>query len=519
MLIGFHFLPMSTAKLILVERRRLQLSQRKMIQSRPRIWREFILRPKLWQCCAMIVLGAFLVYTAEMLFVRMAFFQGRWAVWWPSNGIALGALLLTRRRHWPCILIAFASGVALSEAHESMSVILTVAASNMLEVLGPALVLPHFRSMDKWLAQPGIAVHFILVAIVAAPVLSSLLAPSYYHGANNESYWLAVIQWAAADVLGIALSTPLVLALFSSEMWALFRPFALPKTLALFALMLGASRFVFEQTSLPLAFILYPLILMVGTQLGLSGAAVALNAMAVIATAATLHGMGPFGTLHSEPADIRVLLLQLFLVLSFSMTLPASVARVRRLTVEAKLKRALQRMEALASLDGLTGVANRRHFDQVFSLEWARARRERSPVALLMIDTDRFKAFNDQYGHLSGDACLRSVARAIVNIPRRPADLVARYGGEEFAVLLPGSDAAGACVVAEAVRDAIYALAVPHETSEEQRVTVSIGVAAMVPTEQIDAVELIAMSDDALYSAKHAGRNRVQMASELLVGQ
>ena len=490
-----------------------------MIQSRPRIWREFILRPKLWQCCAITVLGALVVYTAEALFVRIAFFEGRWAVWWPSNGIALGALLLSRRRHWPWILAAFAFGVALSEANEPLRIILTVAASNTLEVLGPALVLPHFRSMDKWLAQPELSVRFVLLAIIGAPVLSSLLAPFYYHGATDESYWLVAIQWAAADGLGIALSTPLVLALFSSEMWALFRPDALPKTLALLALMSGASRFVFEQTSLPLAFILYPIILMVGTQLGLSGAALAVNAMAAIATAATLHGMGPFGMIYRGPENTRILLLQLFLVLSFSMTLPASVARVRRLTVEAKLKRALQKMEALASLDGLTGVANRRRFDQVFGLEWTRARRERSPVALLMIDTDRFKAFNDKYGHLSGDACLRSVAQAIQAIPRRPADLVARYGGEEFVVLLPGSDAAGACLVAEAVRDAIYALAVPHEASEEQRVTVSIGVAALVPTAHTDAVQLIARSDKALYIAKHGGRNRVQIASELLATQ
>ena len=131
-----------------------------------------------------------------------------------------------------------------------------------------------------------------------------------------------------------------------------------------------------------------------------------------------------------------------------------------------------------------------------------------------MIDTDQFKAFNDRYGHLAGDACLRSVAQAIADIPRRPGDLVARYGGEEFAVLLPSSDAAGAYKVAKAVRRAVYNLAVPHELNHEQRVTVSIGVSAMVPDGLIALVDLIAEADKALYCAKHSGRNRVEMAME-----
>jgi diguanylate cyclase (GGDEF)-like protein len=463
----------------------------------------------------MTVLVLWLVYASQMFFVHVAFFENRWAVWWPMNGIALGTLLLIRRRHWPWVLLAFAVGIAFSESYESIHVIAIVAICNVLEVLGPALILPRFRTMDKWLAQPGLATRFMLVAIVAAPTAASLLAPLYFHTHPGESYWLAAVQWGAGDVLGIALFTPLLLAMFSPEMWRLFRPSALPATLGLLALVTLASWFIFHQSALPLAFVIYPIILLIGSQLGLSGAAIANGVLAVIATSATVRGMGPFGGIFRESGDVRVMVLQLFLVLSLSMTLPAGVARVRRLTIEAQLRRAWQKMEALASLDGLTGVANRRRFDAAAALEWERARREHAPVTLLMIDVDHFKAFNDRYGHLAGDACLRSLAQAIAEIPGRPGDLVARYGGEEFAVLLPGTDSAGAWNVAEAVRRTVYALAVPHSVNKEQRVTVSVGVASMVPDGESNPADLIAASDRALYAAKHNGRNRVQAAQDL----
>jgi diguanylate cyclase (GGDEF)-like protein len=462
----------------------------------------------------MTVLVAPLVYAAQMLFVRIAFFEDRWAVWWPMNGVALGTLLLIPRRHWPWVLTAFAVGVAFSESYEQVHVIAIIAVCNVLEVLAPALVLPRFRTMDKWLAQPGLAARFTLVAILAAPTAASLIAPLYFHTRAGESYWLATVQWAAGDALGIALFTPLLLSLFSPEVWRLFRRAALQKTLGLLTLMTGGSWFLFHQRGLPLAFVEYPLILMVGTQLGLSGAVIAIDLLALIATSCTLRGMGPFGGFYAESRSGCVMILQLFLVLSLSMVLPVGVARVRRLTTEAQLNRAWQKMEALVSLDGLTGVANRRRFDSVFEYEWARARREHSPLALLMIDADRFKAYNDRYGHLAGDACLRSLAQAIAGVPGRPGDLVARYGGEEFAVLLPGAAEAGAHKVAEAIRHAVYELALPHHANEEQRVTVSLGVASMAPDEATEPVELIAAADGALYRAKHSGRNRVQVASE-----
>ena len=167
----------------------------------------------------------------------------------------------------------------------------------------------------------------------------------------------------------------------------------------------------------------------------------------------------------------------------------------------------------LAHNDGLTGLANRRRFDEVLDAEWRRAARDGAPISLLLIDVDRFKLFNDRYGHQGGDACLRAVAEAVRGIVSRPGDLTARYGGEEIAVVLPGTDAAGATAVAERVRRAVEALALPHEGSPQCGgvVTVSLGCATSEPEAgpRTEAGTLIAAADAQLYEAKRTGRNRV----------
>jgi len=174
--------------------------------------------------------------------------------------------------------------------------------------------------------------------------------------------------------------------------------------------------------------------------------------------------------------------------------------------------RSSEQLRALAWLDGLTGVANRRHFDKQLELEIRRARRVGVPVALLLIDVDHFKAFNDAFGHQQGDQCLCAVAKTIAALARRPGDLTARYGGEEFAVLLPEITLAGAVELAEGLRVAVRALGVNHATGLGV-VTISIGVAAILPRQKEASGEtLVSVADQALYDAKAAGRDRVRSA-------
>jgi diguanylate cyclase (GGDEF)-like protein/PAS domain S-box-containing protein len=175
-----------------------------------------------------------------------------------------------------------------------------------------------------------------------------------------------------------------------------------------------------------------------------------------------------------------------------------------------QLKEANHELHRLATVDGLTQLANRRRFDQYLVQEWRRLARYQAPLSLIMCDVDFFKRYNDTYGHLAGDDCLKQVATAISCSLKRPADLAARYGGEEFAVILPYTDAVGALFLAEEIRARVSALQIPHSNSGvSSYVTMSLGVATAVPLPESAAEQLIAVADEALYCAKDRGRDRV----------
>lgn len=183
-------------------------------------------------------------------------------------------------------------------------------------------------------------------------------------------------------------------------------------------------------------------------------------------------------------------------------------------TSHAQLEESNRELQRLSSLDGLTGIANRRQFDKMLDQEWQRALRNCTELALIMIDIDFFKLFNDSYGHQAGDDCLKAVALTLDRIVHRPSDMVARYGGEEFAAILPETDMEGAMRVAEKMRDTVARLNMRHDASKvSDKITLSIGVASMNPRGGDNPDILLAAADDALYRAKHAGRNRIEAAN------
>ncbi len=187
--------------------------------------------------------------------------------------------------------------------------------------------------------------------------------------------------------------------------------------------------------------------------------------------------------------------------------------RVRRLIQQSrlyqKLRLANRELQRLAALDGLTGVANRRRFDEYLDAEWTRMAQEKLPLSLILCDLDFFKKYNDTYGHQAGDDCLRRVADALRFCAKRSLDLVARYGGEEFAVILPNTTGFGAFQVAEEIRAVVNSLDITHiQSAVSQHVTLSLGIACIYPTPDTSPSMLIAEADTALYQAKAAGRNR-----------
>lgn len=193
---------------------------------------------------------------------------------------------------------------------------------------------------------------------------------------------------------------------------------------------------------------------------------------------------------------------------------------LERVRAQLRFKRMSDQLRTLATIDALTGVANRRRLEEALASEWRRARRSRTPMSVGLIDVDHFKSYNDHYGHGPGDACLRVIAQQLARACLRPADLVARYGGEEFAVLLPETPAAGAAHVARRLVDGIAALRLPHAASPTSaHVSVSVGMASYQPAQasgseggaELSVNSLLDAADAALYAAKRAGRARAQL--------
>jgi diguanylate cyclase (GGDEF)-like protein/PAS domain S-box-containing protein len=188
-----------------------------------------------------------------------------------------------------------------------------------------------------------------------------------------------------------------------------------------------------------------------------------------------------------------------------------------RKAAEEELSRAFSLVENLAMVDGLTGVANRRRYDETIDREWRRAMRDGSLLSLLMIDVDHFKTYNDIYGHVLGDACLRQVAQTAHEVIHRSSDLFARYGGEEFVAVLPNTDRGGALLIAKQIRRAVEELGLPHSGNPHGVVTVSVGCATQTLGHNSPSTALVEAADQALYQAKSNGRNRIEVAAPLAV--
>lgn len=460
---------------------------------------------------AIFAVSAFAFFLANKFQYWIFLTSDGWAIYWPYDGLVTAILLLTKRRNWHWIIGGSLSIFVHGEyqSNEPIGEVLTDLLSNTAEILLATAFLPHFGNLKQWMMQPHLAARFTAFAILLAPALTGLPVAWYFGITSHSGFWYLATKWSCADALGNALSIPLVLILCSRETYALFRPRAMPETLALLTALFGITWLSFSQGRYPLAFVPYPMLLFVALRLGFPGAVLGANMLTFIASYQSLHGRGPFFAVSQNWNDQQTVLLQGYSTLAMLFVLPLSIMLVERLNFEEQLQKALWEMKKLATVDQLTGVANRRQFDQSLEVEWNRALREGTSIALLMIDADHFKAFNDQYGHVAGDACLRQIAAALQSEPVRPHDLVARYGGEEFAAILPGAPADVAHELAQQMRRRVTACTIPHERNPPGCVTVSIGCASVRPTAQMLPGELIAAADRALYKAKEGGRNCV----------
>lgn len=386
--------------------------------------------------------------------------------------------------------------------------------------VGPLLgawTLPRFEKLDDWLQKPHLVSRFVIFSLFLAPLVSGSILGAYRHFLlQGFSFWTVMERRGIADMLGYALFTPLVLVLCSIQLRSVARLRTLSRTILLLVLVAVIAIAVFDQSSFALSFVLASVTLLVTLRLGFSAAVIAVNVISVIATVATMSGHGPFVLGGGAVLSSRIILLQSFLTLSMLAIFSISVIQLERKSFQDKLKAAYEQMEYLATTDPLTGLTNRRRFEEFLEVEWARAYRMGSSVAMLMIDTDDFKLYNDSFGHLAGDDCLTAIAEVTLPMKRRSTDVLARYGGEEFIFLLPINTLASAAVIAEAIRAGVEALYEQEGSLLKRKVTVSIGCAAMVPGPGLFSKMLIEASDRALYRAKENGRNRVELAEPVL---
>jgi diguanylate cyclase (GGDEF)-like protein len=475
-------------------------------------------------------LAYLLVPLLHYLSVRLTFAcavtpENEVVVWLP-NAVLLAALLRYRgQRGWLFAALTFASDTLGNLPQFAWPEALLLSLVNLIEVLSTFYMMGRFSASPRFERVQDLT-KFVVAGPMLSAFLASFLAATVIEAIEHSTTpYLALMRvWWFGDGLGLLIYTPLLLAFaHPSDDEVRFRwPDGL---VVLLSLGLAGAIFSGREGGFGDLFLtptlLLPSILFMAARLGRRWTALAV-ALVSLATAYTLtlgHSTPGSAAAYSRVVQAQEFIMTLCIVgLGFAALLSELKRNEREL--EAKVRertRSLEafndRLAALSATDGLTGIANRRRFDEWLDKEWGRARRAQEPLALALIDVDWFKSYNDRYGHQLGDDCLRTVARILESHIGRSGDLAARYGGEEFALIAPTTHDAGALRIATTVCQAIERAGIPHESSEFGVVTVSIGVAVLVPDETTTLDLLVTRADAALYQAKAAGRNRVVLAA------
>jgi diguanylate cyclase (GGDEF)-like protein len=431
---------------------------------------------------------------------------------WPANGMLLAFLLSTSRRYWSVyltssILVNIAVHMAFGFS-PGRAILFTSA--NTVEVIIAVSLLATKDNCKPDLTNFRTLARFLVFGVFLAPLASTGFLEMILAVWTYPRHPELLANWFTGDVMGMALMAPLFLAIDKTELKALFAPQKRWETVAIWTAITLVSILIFTQTGLPIDFLVIPVLLAAVFRLRATGAAIGILLMAAPAVYMTERAHGAFMLSGATLAQHGFFILQLFLCVNLVIVYAVNTALGVRDKMHQEITAAFHEADALATQDHATGLANRFSFDRHLALEWQNAALQQTSLALLMLDIDHFKLYNDHYGHLAGDDCLRRIASILASASLRTSDLVARYGGEEFAVILPRVSAQGAVTLAERVRQLVADAQISHMPYTPGIVTVSIGVAAMIPDAGKDETDLIQFADRALYSAKRAGRNRVE---------
>lgn len=480
-----------------------------------------------WQQTVRLLLIAGVVFGLSCAVISFTRMTTEVAVLWPINGIILGiCLLVPSRLAGQTLLAAFAGNLAMSLVTRNEVWGVGLALANLVEMGLAWFALRQIVNQYPNLGHPEVLWRFSVFGVVLAPIVSGAIAAAlitwrYAHGDFMEVF----ASWWASHALGMALFAPLVVTFRPEEWKAQLTRERLASALLPWVVLVGVCLGVFFQTSYPLLFLIFPPLIWLVFRWGFAGASLGVLTVALVCFPLTYFGMGPSMLMPAASMNQRFLMMQVFMGIALLSTLPVGMVLDHRNRLLARLRRREAELEFLASHDPLTKLLNRRGLKDVLQGEFLHAQSACLPVSLVVMDVDFFKNYNDTYGHPTGDECLTWLAGEILATAQSVQGKSGRQGGEEFAVVLPGLTCSQAREWAEVLRQRVDGQGREHLGAPLRRLTISVGVACLVPGREESLESVAALlnktADRALYQAKEEGRNRVQVLSArgIMAGQ
>ena len=432
---------------------------------------------------------------------------------WLSNGLLFGLLITQPRSRWLAYFLVGLSADTFADMvyGDPFRIAIGVSLANSIEVVTSSLLLTIWFGSPLDLSKRRTLTGFLVISVVGATALTSALGAWWtLFLIPGPPWWQMFRTWYLGDMLGMAVLAPLVIMAQRPAFFSMFEREELPHTLLVLSHPMIVTILVFTHSTDPLIFLMFPTFLLVAFRLGLPGTVVNIFLVTLMAIGFTVKGHGPLMLIVGQHMLLhRIVVAQLFAAVAIFTMFPVAALLEEKEELKNSLAASEARYRKLAHADELTGLPNRRAFNLYLENEWTSAFINNRQLALVILDADQFKQYNDDVGHLGGDACLRSIAQVINGIVGTTRGIAARIGGEEFAVILPETTASAAQEVAEQIREAVVALSLKHPSSPCGVQTVSLGVAVRIPIDGQAPIELIRLADQALYSAKLSGRNQV----------
>lgn len=435
---------------------------------------------------------------------------------WLSNGVLFGLLITQPPSRW---LAYFFAGLLADTAADVLygdpfRIAIGVSLANSVEVITSTLGMTFVFGHPLDLAKRRPLVGFLLICVVCAAALTSVLGAAWTMLFEDAGPFPQLWRtWYLGDMLGMAILGPTLVILQRVNVFAILHRDHLLRTAAILLVPTLTTIVVFTHNGDPLIFLLFPAFLLVAFRLGYPGTVLNVLVVALLAIGFTVKGHGPLMLITGQHMLLhRIVVAQLFVATTIFTMFPVAALLEEKEALKLSLAASEQTFRDMAHCDELTGLFNRRAFNLELERAWTNAAETKETLALILLDADLFKQYNDINGHILGDECLRVIATALRDVVRTSGGVAARFGGEEFAVILPGVGKEGGRRVAESIRQAAAARRLPNPATPSGVQTVSLGVAALVPELGQSNTELVKLADTALYAAKVLGRNQVACA-------